>query len=305
MNHNYETDIWQMTLAILSRWREMVIVFLLGALVGGGLGFANDSKDMTVDKTKYEDYISNQQEREQLIGLYDVWINNAMDALDSSATDDNVSLQDISEALNLLQNLGAIKASVRKLQEGGIAENDNNRNIVRDTLIQIIEGGIICELIWILLFISFVEGREYIISAESVCDKFEVDLLSVISDKCSFFKYGQDQIYLSMTEDEQLREILEKIKVLHEDITDIALVGTVHDDELCYINSLLEKNGEGISFSYIDNINESAEKHRELSGHSSVIIVEKIMKSRFGKIEREIALLRKKKKNIIGLIGIL
>jgi len=293
-----EVDIKQLLLVVLTKWRIILIVALIGAFLSSGYYFlksapSNATKSYNEEKENYD----------RMKSLCEEWIKISEETLEKGLPEElpegRTELEENQIAVQLL-----IQVSTLKSLEKGLTNPETPKRDFRDIAKYFLGGAVFGGVFGILLLATILIASGRVLSCSELNHRYNLKMLALINQRESnrLLSCGRDGLYMRMKEEEQIRMACSNLQVYGADKEEFVLLGTVNEKKLKWIKELLVKEIDGKSIIYISDFCDKVGSCETLRTHDNVILVEEVVNSRYDEIDGIIKLLSDWNKNIVGSI---
>lgn len=319
-NETREVSIRQLFLALLIKWRILLFFAICGILAGivvfyvGGMR-ALLNQEVAEEKNKnsqdeYEEYMKAKERYEYIDQLLEQTIDEQNI---KEIPSDQEELQELNYLASYMQYLYLFKDRLsvledktynyRVIQDSNTNDRADPRSIkilVKKVFLGFLTGclcGIFCIIVWYI-----VSGT--VMSSYEMSNRYDIETLTVLNkthNKSALIK-GEDSLYLSLDVDGQCKVCSDNIDAFAPLEKDILLVSSLAESEMDGIKALLQEKLPKLNFSFVTRINKSISIHEALRKAENIILVEKVLTSKYIDIDDEVRLIRKMGKRIIGTV---
>ncbi len=304
-----EIDLRQLGVIVLSKWKIILICMVLG--LGGGLVMLHRAMNVDMNKTieSTEDYKKQSAEYDQYKAVYDNYIEQIEMVLDEGIPDTipegSSRLEQAWYLSQIMLNLNQNKAYIDAYKEP--SKQDDKAGIGMGTVVKSLAAGVLAGIfVAVLGLLSFVIFSDIVLSAYELGQRYGVRVLAVLSDdkKKRWFASGRDGFYLRKSGEEQIKSAVAKIKAYDSRITQIVVTGSIEERILTDIANRLKSACAGLNVSVLTELYESDMAYANSNMDCYVVIVERILGSRYGIVDNEMDILSFLNKSAIGIIGV-
>lgn len=304
-----EIDLKQLALAVFTKWRIVLLCMIIGGMTAA---IITQIKLSSSSKMSYDAIQSHQNDKEyydRMKAMYEKWIVKALDALESGMPEklpeSTTEIEQMSYALQTLVYINSAKTSLDALKEPTIPTeirktSNSHIRFIRHSLFGLAGGAIV----GVLALAFYIILRGYVLSSYELNCRYGLRALTVIAcgkiDK--LMRYGMDRAYYKMALDEQHKVAVANLSVYASGIKDLLLTGSVGETVLRELSSKLQNELNGVSVYYVADLSKNAASYETLKQHDNIVLVEKVLFSKYSEIDIEMRLLKDWKKTVVGTI---
>ena len=266
----------------------------------------SDARVELMKKAIIEKLSAKKGDFDQLIGTHNLEVLS--DTKKVLVNKDFVALRDTFNA-----NFDTLSTNLEKAQQelDGLDVPVNNvpsrRNTAKKAIKYFVAGGILgailgcCWIAWRLMF----TGK--LMSVDALEKKSNISILGVIAKsqpgRIKKWILEQQGIHAGMNADDMAEYVASNIRLKsNEKSRKIMLFGTVSEEDLELVKSMLSQELDGRIIEIAGDINKSSKAIKTLAEDADIICVEKLQKSNYADVSNEVRIINGTGKNIIGTV---
>lgn len=301
-----ELDIFQLVIAILMKWTIVAVGSVLGIVVAASLYMAgiHDDSDTAASASNYKE---EKEYYDRMKEICEASIEESFRVLEKGMPDEipegSSELDQVSRMLSVCYNITVLKGIMDELEEPADPAVTRTGGAKKDSPAKIIVGGAVGGAVVAALIVGgFFIVSGCMLSADEFKKRYGIRMLSVVSGegKYLFLRNGRDKNYLRLSTEEQIRIAKANLSAFAPGATGLLLVGTLSQNELEHLAAWM--NDGSISFKVIASVNENSNAYYDMKETDKVIIVEKVLSSRYDEIDLEVQTLLDWGKTIVGAV---